>query len=84
MLPQRKLKTEWVDPNFLRYIRPRRTDVQEGDLPNKAVTTLVSLRIPNDATLLKDILLELASLKFQDFDTRQHEGLQIIDYMVAE
>ena len=70
MLPQRKPEIEHVDPNFPCYIRPRRTDAQEGDLPKKVVTTLVSSRIPSNVTLLKDILPELARLKFQDFDSR--------------
>ena len=69
MLPQRELETELIDPNFPHYILPRRTDAREGDLPKKAVTTLVSPRVPLGVTLLQDILPKLARLKFQDFDT---------------
>ena len=71
VLPQREPETEQVELNFLHYIRPRRDDAGEAYLPKKVVTTLVVPRIPVGMTLLNDILLELAVLKFQDFDTRQ-------------
>ena len=83
-LPRRGPEAKRVDSNFPHYIRPRRTYVKERALPKKAVTTLVAPRIPIDAPLLKDILPELARLKFQEFDTRQQEGLQRTDCMVAD
>ena len=58
-----------VDLNFPHYIRPRRTDAEEGDLPKKVVTTLVSLWIPNGVTLINDILSDLSRFNFQEFDT---------------
>ena len=71
MLPQREPETKRVDPNFPHYIQPRRTNAERGGLLKKEVTTLVSPWIPNNVTLLKDILPDLARLKFQDFDTLQ-------------
>ena len=64
VLPQREPEAEWLDPNFPHYIQPRRTDVEERALPKKVVTTLVAPRIPISIPLLKDILPELARLKF--------------------
>ena len=53
-------------------------------LPKKEVTTLVVPQIPDNVPLLMDIMPKLAKLKFEDFNTRQQEGLKRVDYLILD
>ena len=58
------------DEKFPHYVHPRRVDVEEVVLPKKATTVLLAPWIPENVSLLMDILPKLIKLSFKDFDTR--------------
>ena len=50
-------------------------------LLNKAHNILVTHRIPNSMPLLKDIMLKIAMLQFEHYDTHKKVGLERRNYI---
>ena len=73
---------EEEDENFSYYVLLMRADALKVDLPKKANTILVVLRIPDNVPLLMDIMPKLATLKFEEFDTQMQDRLKRADCMV--
>ena len=79
--PRRYVSAESEEECFLHYVYPRRDDAEEMMLPKKASIILISPQILNDVPLLGNLMPNIASLTFEDFNTLLHFGLEISNCM---
>ena len=52
------------DEKFPHYVQPGRADAEEVVLPKKSTTVLLAPRIPENVSLLMDIMPKLAKFNF--------------------